>query len=86
MYISNHDKRILKMLVEERNRLQSSPKSYHKAAEIDVLTKHIVAIRNTIEYASVTCEDSSFFEAAEQFVESKPIVLKRGQSISLRMC
>lgn len=80
MYISKHDNRILNMLVEERKRLESSLKPYHKAAEIDSLTKHIVAIRNTIEYACVVCE------AAEQVVESKPIVLKRGESISLRMC
>lgn len=80
MYISNDDNRILNMLVEERNRLQSSTKPYHKAAEIESLTKHIVAIRNTIEYASVTCE------TAEECVESKPIVLKRGESVSLRMC
>lgn len=80
MYISNHDNRILNMLVEERKRLESSNKPYHKAAEIESLTKHIVAIRNTIEYAAVTCEE------AEEGVESKPIVLKRGQSISLRMC
>lgn len=86
MYISNHDNRILNMLVEERTRLQTSPKPYHKAAEIDALTKHIVAIRNTIEYACVTCEESSFSEASEQVIESKPIVLKRGESISLRMC
>lgn len=80
MYISNHDNRILNMLVEERTRLQSSPKPYHKAAEIDSLTKHIVAIRNTIEYAAVVCV------ASEEAVVSKPIVLKRGESISLRMC
>lgn len=82
MYISNHDNRILNMLVEERIRLQSSPKPYHKAAEIDSLTKHIVAIRNTIEYAAVVCVAD---EEVEKVVVNKPIVLKRGESISLRI-
>lgn len=80
MNLSNHDKRLLQMLTEARNIAK-------KATEVEALTKHIVAIKNTMVYAAMPVSEEAEPEVQEEhkFDTSKTILLKRGESVTLAL-
>lgn len=77
MNLSNHEKRLLQMLTEARNIAKT-------ATEVEALTKHIVAIKNTIVYAAMPSSEEAEPEV-RALDTSKTIVLKRGESVTLTL-
>lgn len=73
------DIKLLNILIAERDKLLSSAKPYHHQSSIDKLTKSIVDIRNTQVYAAMPERIDT-----DGIDMSKTIVLKRGESITLR--
>jgi hypothetical protein len=84
MHLSNQDKHTLAILLKQRSVLQSSRKPYHHKEAIDKLTKDIVTISNKAVYTAMPERQLERVEH-DGIDTSKTIVLKRGESITLRM-
>ncbi len=75
MNISNHDNKILSLLLKERTSMQSKHKSLQDTQSIDKLTKAINGIRNNIVYTEMVVNSPS----------SNTKLLKKGETITLRI-
>lgn len=83
MYMSSHDAKILSILIEERNKLTGEAKAYRHQSSIDKLTHSIVAIRNNCVYQEMQPPIDSLPD--DGICTAKSVLLKRGDSITLRM-
>lgn len=79
MKLSNHDQRILSLLIEQRDKLTSQPKAYRHADAVMKLNKSIVGIRNTATYQSMP-------ESPKEYVlqDGKTVLMRKGDTITLR--
>ncbi len=75
MKISNHDNKILSLLLKERTSMQCKHKSLQDTQSIDKITKAINGIRNNIVYTEMPVSNTS----------SNVKLLKKGETITLRI-
>lgn len=78
MHLSKNDQRILSILIDERDKLVSSPKAYRHADSVHKLNNSIVAIRNTAVYQGMV-------ELTDEISSSgRTVLMTKGQTVTLR--